>query len=160
MTATSGDVYSVQSTRNGSSPSFAEAWRRDDWIKGSDLETDAVVCWRCVDRRARITRLFSVGLHKRSVGKLLRKLGLMRLQLRPYHPKKDAQARESFKKNFAGLVIEALLTSAIGRRWRCGSRAGPRAVMSVFKGCGRKIPRGLLSRLRSVMQACAVEGGH
>ena len=41
-----------------------------------------------------------------------------------------------------------------------GGKAMPRTVMSVFKGCGRKIPLGLLSRLRSLMQACAVEGGH
>jgi transposase len=37
-------------------------------------------------------------LHERSVGKLLRKLGLTQLQPRPYHPKKDAAAQESFKK--------------------------------------------------------------
>ena len=34
------------------------------------------------------------------------------------------------------------------------------AVMSVFKGVGRKIPPDLLSRLLLLMQACAVEGGH
>jgi hypothetical protein len=34
------------------------------------------------------------------------------------------------------------------------------AVMSVFKGVGRKIPTDLLFRLLLLMQACAVGGGH
>jgi hypothetical protein len=35
--------------------------------------------------------------HERTVGKLLRRAGLTRLQPRPYHPKKDAEAQETFK---------------------------------------------------------------
>ncbi len=37
-------------------------------------------------------------LHERTVGKLLRRFGLTRLQPRPYHPKKDVAAQEAFKK--------------------------------------------------------------
>jgi len=47
--------------------------------------------------------------------KWLRKFNLTRLQLRPYHPKKDAEAQETFKNSFAVLVIEALPTSAAGK---------------------------------------------
>jgi transposase len=67
-------------------------------VAGPDPEKDGVVRWRCVDLREQIIRRFSVTLHERSVGKLLRKLGLTQLQPRPYHPKKDAAAQESFKK--------------------------------------------------------------
>jgi transposase len=67
-------------------------------IAGPDPEKDGVVRWRCVDLRAKIAAHFAVTLHKRSVAKLLGKLGLTRLQPRPYHPKKDAAAQEAFKK--------------------------------------------------------------
>ena len=67
-------------------------------VAGPDPETDGVVRWRCVDLREQIIRRFSVTLHERSVGKLLRKLRLTQLQPRPCHPKKDAAAQEVFKK--------------------------------------------------------------
>ena len=67
-------------------------------VAGPDPEKDGVVRWRCVDLREQIIRRFSVTLHERSVGKLLRKLRLTQLQPRPYHPKKDAAAQEAFKK--------------------------------------------------------------
>lgn len=67
-------------------------------VAGPDPETDGVVRWRCVDLRAQIARRYSVEVHERTVGKLLRKLGLTRLQPRPCHPKKDAAAQEAFKK--------------------------------------------------------------
>ena len=35
---------------------------------------------------------------ERTVGKLLRRIGLTRVQPRPYHPKKDADAQAAFKK--------------------------------------------------------------
>ena len=67
-------------------------------VEGPDCERDGVVRWRCVDLREQIIRRFSVTLHERSVGKLLRKLRLTQLQPRPYHPKQDAAAQEAFKK--------------------------------------------------------------
>jgi transposase len=67
-------------------------------IQGPDPEKDGVVRWRCVDLRVKIAEHFSVTFHKRSVAKLLHKLGMTRLQPRPYHPKKDAAAQEAFKK--------------------------------------------------------------
>lgn len=67
-------------------------------VSGPDPEQDRVVRWRCVDLRAQIARRYSVTVHERTVGKLLRKLGLTRLQPRPYHPKKDAAVQEAYKK--------------------------------------------------------------
>lgn len=67
-------------------------------VSGPDPEQDRVVRWRCVDLRTQIARRYSVTVHERTVGKLLRKLGLTRLQPRPFHPKKDAAAQEAYKK--------------------------------------------------------------
>jgi transposase len=66
---------------------------------GPDPEKDGIVRWRCVDLRKQIVQRFSVSFHERSVGKLLRQLGLTRLQPRPYHPKKDPEAEVAFKKS-------------------------------------------------------------
>ena len=66
-------------------------------VGGPDPEQGRVVRWRCVDLRAQI----SVTVHERTVGKLLRKLGLTRLQPRPYHSRKEDAAQETFKKRMA-----------------------------------------------------------
>jgi transposase len=67
-------------------------------LEGPDLERNKVVRWRCVDLRTEIAARWSVTLHERTVGKLLHRLDMTRLQPRPYHPKKDASAQEAFKK--------------------------------------------------------------
>jgi transposase len=67
-------------------------------LQGPDPETDRVVRWRRIDLRDVIERRWSVRLHERTVGKLLRKLGLTRLRPRPFHPKKDADAQQAVKK--------------------------------------------------------------
>ena len=67
-------------------------------VDGPDPEKDGVVRWRCVDLRAAIAERFEVAVHERTVGKLLRRLRLTRLQPRPYHPKKDPEAETAFKK--------------------------------------------------------------
>jgi transposase len=67
-------------------------------LEGPDLERNKVIRWRCVDLRAEITARWSVTLTKGTIGKLLRRLHMTRLQPRPYHPKKDAAAQEIFKK--------------------------------------------------------------
>lgn len=41
-----------------------------------------------------------LAVHERTIGKWLRQLGLTRLQPRPLHPKKDADAELTFKKTF------------------------------------------------------------
>jgi transposase len=67
-------------------------------LEGPDLERNKVARWRCVDLRAEIAARWSVTLTKGTIGKLLRQLHMTRLQPRPYHPKKDAAAQETFKK--------------------------------------------------------------
>ncbi len=67
-------------------------------LAGPDLERHRVVRWRCVDLRAEIVRRFGVEVHESTVAEWLHQLGLARLQPRPYHPKKDAAAQETYKK--------------------------------------------------------------
>jgi transposase len=87
-------------------------------LQGPDLERNEVVRWRCVDLRAEIAARWSITLTKGTIGKLLRRLGMTRLQPRPYHPKKDAAAQEAFKKTVPRLylwVIEGRIRSAASR---------------------------------------------
>jgi transposase len=70
-------------------------------LEGPDLARNGVVRWRCADLRAEITTRWSVTLTVGTVGKLLHRLRMTRLQPRPYHPKKDAAAQETFKKTSA-----------------------------------------------------------
>jgi transposase len=67
-------------------------------LAGPDPERHQVIRWRCADLRAEIAARWSVVLHERSVGRLLHRLDMTRLQPRPYHPKKDIAAQEAFKK--------------------------------------------------------------
>ena len=71
---------------------------RDLVVAGPDLATHGVVRWRCVDLRAEVVRRFGVDAHENTIGVWLHKLGLTRLQPRPVHPKKDADAEATFKK--------------------------------------------------------------
>jgi transposase len=57
-----------------------------------------LVRWRCVDVRDEIEKRFGVVLHERTIGKLLRRLGLRRLSVRPIHPETDPKAQDDFKK--------------------------------------------------------------
>jgi hypothetical protein len=65
-------------------------------LEGPDLERDKVVRCHCVDLRAEIAARWSVTLTKGTIGKLLRRLHMIRLQPRPYHPKSDTAAQETF----------------------------------------------------------------
>ena len=67
-------------------------------VAGPEASRDGVVRWRCVDLQGWLAMTFGVSVHERTVGKLLRRLGLTRLQPRPYHPKRDVDAQEAFKK--------------------------------------------------------------
>ena len=67
-------------------------------IAGPDPKVHKVIRWRCLDVRKEVARRFSVDVPERTIGKWLGKLELTRLQPRPYHPEKDADAQEAFKK--------------------------------------------------------------
>ena len=68
---------------------------------GPDSEIDKVVRWRCADLREQVARRFLVDATERTIGRWLRQLNLTRLQPRPFHPKKDLAAQETFKKTSA-----------------------------------------------------------
>jgi transposase len=67
-------------------------------LAGPDVAIHGVVRWRCVDLQAVIAERFKVELHERTVGKLLRRVGLSRVQPRPRNPKQDLDAQAAFKK--------------------------------------------------------------
>lgn len=67
-------------------------------LDGPTLEQHGVVRWRRCDLQQEIALRFGVAVCERTVGKFLQKLGLKRLQPRPFHPKEDSEAQEAFKK--------------------------------------------------------------
>lgn len=67
-------------------------------LEGPDLERNGVVRWRCADLRTEIAARWSVTVSEGTVGKLLHRLHMTRLQPRPCHPKKNAAAQDTFKK--------------------------------------------------------------
>src|SRR5918997_5995240 len=79
------------------------------WVEqGPELERDGVVRWRCRDLQERIGREFGLGLHERTVGKLLAKLRFRRLSVRLHHPRSDPAAQAAFQGGFAELVRAAV----------------------------------------------------
>jgi transposase len=67
-------------------------------LDGPDPERHQVIRWRCADLRDEIAARWSIELYGHSVGRLLHRLDMTRLQPRPHHPRKDAAAQETFKK--------------------------------------------------------------
>jgi len=65
---------------------------------GPDPAEHGVVRWRRVDLAAVIEARFGVVLAERTVGTLLRRLGFVRLSVRPRHPAHDAEAQTAHKK--------------------------------------------------------------
>lgn len=67
-------------------------------VAGPDPAEHQVVRWRCVDLQVEVARRFAVEVHESTIGRWLHQLGLTRLQPRPCHPRKIAEAEEAFKK--------------------------------------------------------------
>lgn len=97
-----GGMEGLASRRSpGRAPALTEAQRaelRELVVKGPEPTTDKVVRWRCVDLQAEVARRFAVEVHESTIGRWLHEFGLTRLQPRPSHPKKDAEAETAFKK--------------------------------------------------------------
>lgn len=86
---------------SGRPPALSEAQMaelRTIVLAGPDLTRDGVVRWRCCDLQGVIAERFGVALHERTVGKLLRRLRLTRLQPRPHNPRRDEAAQALFKR--------------------------------------------------------------
>jgi transposase len=67
-------------------------------IRGPDNDSGRVR-WRLVDLKEEIKKRYSVMYHERSVGKILHRLGFVRISVRPIHPHTDQQSQDDFKKN-------------------------------------------------------------
>src|SRR3954465_6857746 len=93
--------------------------------QGPDPDRDGVVRWRRVDLQALIETRFTVRLHERSVGEVLRRLGFARLSVRPKHPKADEAAREGFKKASPSWWRERRPSTPAASRSRSGSKMRP-----------------------------------
>ena len=93
--------------------------------KGPDVEKDGVVRWRRVDLRDAIEARFGVQLHERTVGKLLAKLDMRRLAVRPKHPLADLAAQEAFKKTSPSWCAGLSPSTPEANRSRSGSRMRP-----------------------------------
>ena len=94
----------VSRTPPGPTPKLTEAQMaelRQLVIDGPDPKVHKVIRWRCVDLQAEVARRFDVTADDGTIARWLHKLKLTRLQPRPYHPKKDAEAQEAFKKTSA-----------------------------------------------------------
>lgn len=74
---------------------------REIVLKGPDPERHTVIRWRCVDLCAEIAERWSVKVCEQTMGRWLHRLEMTRLQPRPYHPKKVAEAEVTFKKTSA-----------------------------------------------------------
>ena len=85
----------------GAAPSLTAAQRAELKtlvVEGPDPTVHKVVRWRCQDLQAEVAQRFGVAVHESTIGKWLHQLRLTRLQPRPCHPKKVAEAEETFKK--------------------------------------------------------------
>lgn len=92
---------------------------------GPDPKTDGVVRWRRIDLQKKIKALFGVDLHERSVGKVLNKLGYVRLSTRPQHPKASPEAQAAFKKTSPMRFARAFPPARAASRLKSGSRMKP-----------------------------------
>jgi transposase len=100
--------------------------------QGADPKRDGVVLWRCVELQREIARRFAVEVHGSTVGKWLHQFGLTRLQLRPFHPKRDLEKQETFKKRMARPVCKWISRSClISLRQRIRSRGIAPAKMEI-----------------------------
>jgi len=84
-----------------------------------------LVRWRRVDLRAVIKREFGVEYHERSVGKILHRLGFVRLSVRPLHPETDLEAQEAFKKTSPQKSWKSCPITPKDKPSKSGSRTKP-----------------------------------
>lgn len=66
-------------------------------LAGPDLAINGVTHWRCIDLCGVIGERYKVEVHQRPVGKLLRRMGLTRLQPRRITPRRTLPRRRLLK---------------------------------------------------------------
>jgi transposase len=67
-------------------------------LRGPDPVQDGCCAWTRVDLCRWLERRFGKSYHPSSMTRVLRRLDFSRQKARPYHPKRDAEAQEAFKK--------------------------------------------------------------
>jgi transposase len=72
-------------------------------LRGPDVETDGCCSWTRPDLCRWLETTTGKTYHPSSMTRVLRRLEFSRQTARPYHPKRDAEAQEAFKKG--GLPI-------------------------------------------------------
>lgn len=102
-----------------------EAEVRARVLAGPDPQTDGLARWRCADVQRFIAETYQVRYHVRTVGKLLRKLGLSHVSARPVHPESDVAAQESFKKTLPPGLTPLSRTMLTVNRLKSGCRTKP-----------------------------------
>jgi transposase len=95
---------------------------------GPALAADGVVRWRLVDLRGVLIARFGVRYHLASVARLLHRLGLRRLVVRPHHPKRDLDAQAAFKKTSRAGRPRQSRRRRPASRSKSGSRTKPGSV--------------------------------
>ena len=68
-------------------------------LAGPDPEKDGICAYTREDLVRICEQRFGKTMHRGSMGRLLRKIGLSRQKARPSHPKKDPASQEAFKKS-------------------------------------------------------------
>ena len=81
-----------------------------------------LIRWRRVDLKAVIEKEFGVVYHERSVGKVLRRLGFVRLSVRPLHPESSLEEQEAFKKTSPPGLPKSFLPTPMTKQSRSGSK--------------------------------------
>lgn len=93
--------------------------------RGPDLAVHGVVRWRRADLARAIDGMFGIRPDERTVGKLLRRLGFVRLSVRPRHPAHDAQAQEAHKKTLSVWSPMRSRSTPVAAPLNCGGRTRP-----------------------------------
>ena len=92
---------------------------------GPDPAVHGVVRWRRADLATVIAQRFDVTLAERTVGTLLRRLGFVRLSVRPRHPAHDAAAQSAHKKTLPSWSRRRSLNAPAASRSSSGGRMRP-----------------------------------
>ena len=92
---------------------------------GPDPAVHGVVRWRRADLATVIAQRFDVTLAERTVGTLLRRLGFVRLSVRPQHPAHDAAAQSAHKKTLPSWSPRRSLNAPTASRSSSGGRMRP-----------------------------------
>ena len=94
-------------------------------LAGPDPVKDGLVRWRCVDLQTYIAETYKVKYHVRSIGKLLHRLNLSHISVRPQHPESDALAQEAFKKTSPPKSTPVSPTTRAANRLKSGFKTKP-----------------------------------